>query len=133
MLNKNTIGVSGSVTGTVTTNARFVPDYSAKTIICKNGLLTATDAEHYFKVLNTTDGQKIYARGLATEKGTADSGELYVSGNFIDAFKEFLSYMKNWVADVRSIGSNKDKADTMIGHCDTVISKLTDTSLIASS
>ena len=82
---------------------------------------------------NTDNGQKIYARGLATTKGTADSGELYVSSNFIEAFKEFLSHMKTWVADVRSVGSNKDKADTMIEHCDAVISNLTDTSLIASS
>ncbi len=102
-----------------------------------DGLLCAADSEHYsehyFKVQNTDNGQKIYARGLATTKGTADSGELYVSSNFIEAFKEFLSYMKTWVEDVRSVGSNKDKADTMKGHCDTVISKLTDTSLIASS
>ncbi len=125
--------VSGSVTGTVQTNARFVPDYSAKTIICKNGLVSANDAEHYFKVQNTDDGQKIYARGLAPEKGTADSGELYVSSNFIEAFKDLCNALKELFPLLRTVGNNETNADVCTQKVETLLNNLEDTNLIASS
>lgn len=86
-----------------------------------------------FKVQNTASGQKIYAKGLSNTKGTTGDGSLYVSGNFINAFKEFLTEFYDWVEDVRTLGSNKENADAMQKKCTNVLSKLTDTSLIASS
>ncbi len=94
---------------------------------------TANDAEHYFKVQNTDNGQKIYARGLAPEKGTADSGELYVSSNFIEAFKALCNTLATAFQDVRFQGNNKDHSADIVSALNNVVSKLNDTSLIATS
>ncbi len=111
----------------------FAPTYESKTVICADGIISAYDIEKYFMVQNTDNGQKIYAKGLSTTKGTSGSGELYVSSSFIEAFKSFLDYMKVWVEDVRSVGSNAEKAEKMKGWCDTVKTNLNDSSLISNS
>ena len=103
------------------------------TAICANGMMTKFNNDTLFKVVNSDNGQKIFAKGLSNKKGDSGSGELYVSEDFIEAFKDFLSYMKIWVADVRSVGSNHDKADTMIAKCNEVYNKITETSFIANS
>lgn len=104
------------------------------TIIAKDGLLSYYNQNKFFKVQNTDTGQKIYAKGLSTAKGTAGSGELYVSQSFINAFKDFLTYFKNeWVPDVRSVGSNAEKANNMINKANSVLNMINDTSLIANS
>ena len=104
-----------------------------RTIIGSNGLVSSFDDRHMFAVINSADGQKIYAKGLSTAKGTAGSGELYVSQSFINAFKDFLDYMKIWVNDVRSVGSNYDKAEEVKAWCDKVKSAINDSSLISNS
>lgn len=104
------------------------------TIIANDGILSYYDSTKYFKVQNTDNGQKIYAKGLSKTKGTSGSGELYVSSSFIEAFKDFLTYFKNdWVPDVRSIGSNVDKANSMISKANEVLTKISETSLLANS
>lgn len=104
------------------------------TILANDGVFSHKNSSQYFKIINSGKRQKIFAKGLSdgTDR-TEGSGELYVSSDFINAFKEFLTYMKTWVDDVRSIGSNKEKAEKMQGYCDTVMAKLTETSLIANS
>lgn len=114
-----------------TTKTAYI--YQPMTIIGNDGLVSLVGHKTYFMVDNSGSTQKIYAKGLSQTKGEAGSGELYVSDSFITAFKDFLEYMQTWVADVRSIGSNETKANTMIKHCETVMSQLTDTSLIANS
>ncbi len=125
--------VSGHADTKVTIKAHFVPSYIPKTIICTDGLISAFNSESYFMIQNTSSGQKIYAKGLSTTKGTSGSGELYISSSFIDAFKSFLDYMKIWVEDVRSVGSNTEKAEKMKEWCDTVKTNLNDSSLISNS
>ena len=121
-----------SIVGTLTQETIAYP--TPHTIIGVDGVLSIYSAKQFFKVQNTESGQKIYAKGLSDGADrTEGSGELYVSSDFIKAFKEFLTYMKTWVEDVRSIGSNEEKAETMKGYCDAVMAKLTETSLIANS
>lgn len=126
--------VNGHADTKVTIKAHFVPSYIPKTIICTDGLISAFNSESYFMIQNTSSGQKIYAKGLSTTKGTSGSGELYVSSSFIEAFKDFINYFKNeWVPDVRSIGSNVDKANNMITKANEVLNKISETSLLANS
>lgn len=59
---------------------------------------TANDAEHYFKVQNTDDGQKIYAVGLG-ESG--DSGQLIKKNNAFDAFADKLkNFLETGFTDI---------------------------------
>ena len=108
-------------------------NYKAKTVICKDGFLSAYDADHYFMVKNSALRQNIYAKGLSDKKGGDGSGELYVSSDFINAFSDFLDKMYAYVEDVRTIGGNKENADAMQSAITSVKAQLTETSLIANS
>lgn len=120
--------------GTVKWSWSWKPTAIPQTVIGTDGFATVYDSGHYFMVRNNSNGQQIFAKGLSTTKGTSGSGELYISSSFIEAFKDFLTYFKNdWVPDVRSIGSNKDKADNMIAKSDEVLTKISETSLLANS
>lgn len=119
--------------GTVKWSWSWKPTAIPQTVIGTDGFATVYDSGHYFMVRNNSNGQQIFAKGLSTTKGTSGSGELYVSSSFIEAFKSFLDYMKIWVEDVRSVGSNAEKAEKMKGWCDTVKTNLNDSSLISNS
>jgi hypothetical protein len=88
-----------------------------------------------FKVLNQADGkQKIFAKGLSDGSDrTAGSGELYVSKDFIDAFKNLCTVLKVAFNDVRFVGSNKDYANDIANALQEVQDKLDITSIIANS
>ena len=63
-----------------------------------DGLLCAVESEHYFKVQNTIDGQKIYAVGLG-ESG--DSGQLIKKNNAFDAFADKLkNFLETGFTDI---------------------------------
>lgn len=125
---KTTFDVSYVISGVISFS-----DYKPKTLICKDGFLSAFDANHYFMVKNSNSGQEIYARGLSDKKGTDGTGKLYTSSDFINAFSDFLDKMYAYVEDVRTIGGNKDNADAMQSAISSVKAQLTETSLIANS
>ena len=89
--------------------------------------------KQFFKVQNTANGQKIYAKGLSNTKGTTGDGSLYVSGNFIEAFKELCEELKTFFPKVRTVGKNETNADECTKKVQKVLDGLTDTNLIASS
>lgn len=108
-------------------------NYKAKTVICKDGLLSAYDSDHYFMVKNSASRQNIYAKGLSNKKGSDGSGELYVSSDFIAAFSNFLDTMSEYVQGVRTVGINVANAEDMIAKISSIKAQLTETSLIANS
>ena len=110
-----------------------VSSYAAKTIIGTDGLITAYDSSKYFMVQNTSTGQKIYAKGLATTKGTSGSGELYVSQSFIDAFKALCDELNEFFPKVRMVGNNNTNADECVKKVTAVRNMLDATSIIANS
>lgn len=121
-------------------NAGFYPTYDSKTIICKDGFISAYDITKYFMVQNTESGQKIYAKGLSDGADRmAGSGELYVTSSFVDAFVSFLDEFHAYVEHVRTIGSNAGNADAMQDKIEKIKNTLVDasgsriTDIIASS
>ena len=130
----NAVVTSVAISGTITVNDTLTTTtIQAYTVIGNDGIYCKGINGQSFKVQNTANGQKIYAKGLSNTKGTTGDGSLYVSGNFINAFKEFLTEFNKWVEDVRMLGSNAEKAEAMQKKCTNVLNKLTDTSLVASS
>lgn len=114
-------------------SANFHPAYNSKTIICQDGFISAYDATKYFMVQNTSEGQKIYAKGLSQAKGTQGSGELYVTSDFIEAFKSFVTKAKELFAAARYVGSNEDYRSDANTECDKILEELETTSIIANS
>ena len=108
-------------------------NYKAKTVVSKDGFLSAYDSDHYFMVKNSASRQNIYAKGLSDKKGGDGSGELYVSSDFIAAFSNFLDTMSEYVKGVRTVGINVANANDMIAKISEIKSQLTETSLIANS
>lgn len=84
-------------------------------------------------VKNDSSGQKIYAKGLSTTKGTSGSGELYVSHDFIEAFKGLCDTLTIAFEDVRFVRNNTDHSDAIVAALNNVNSKLSITSIIANS
>lgn len=101
--------------------------------ICEDGFISAKSKDKFFVIDNSDSTQKIYAKGLATTKGTSGSGELYVSKDFIDAFKDLCSTLYTAFGDVRFVGSNKDHTSDIQTALNNVKSKLDVTSIMASS
>lgn len=60
--------------------SRFVPYYDSKTIVFKDGLISAYDAENCYIVKNTSSGQEVYMKGLPNSK-PSNPGQLYVDSN----------------------------------------------------
>ena len=101
--------------------------------LCIDGMSVAANSELKFDVMKSGTDLKVLAKGLATTKGTADSGELYVSGNIIEAFKALCNTLATAFQDVRFQGNNKDHSADIVSALNNVVSKLNDTSLIATS
>lgn len=57
------------------------PDYDWKTIVGRDGLLSAYDAESSFFVENVSGGQRIIMKGLPTSNSGLESGQLYRIGD----------------------------------------------------
>lgn len=127
----------------------FIKDFSAVltssalvadgTIVGKDGLVSIHGSS-MFKVQNTVEGQKIYAKGLSDGSDrVVGSGELYVTSSFVDAFVSFLDEFYSYVEMVRTIGGNNDNANNMQDKIKTIKETLKDssgnriTNIIASS
>lgn len=119
--------------GTIKVTYISSPAYIAKTIIATDGVLSAYDDSKYFMVQNTDKGQKIFAKGLNTERGTDGSGELYVTSDFINAFTSLCNTLKAAFDDVRFEGNNGDHSTAIATALQDVIDELGVTSIIANS
>lgn len=126
-------GSSSKITYSVFAQSKIKLTTNPHTIIAKNGILSHYDSSHFFKVQNTSDGQEIYAKGLGTTKDTANSGKLYVSQDFINAFKNLCSTLYTAFGDVRFVGNNKDHTSDIQTALNNVKMTLDTTSIIASS
>lgn len=104
----------------------------SKTIIFSDGLLTEK-ALQSFKVDNSGTAQKIFAKGLSNRKGTAGSGELYVSDSFLNNFKDFLDELNSIFEDVRFVGNNKEYALNIAAKISTLKASIDESAIIASS
>ena len=51
---------------------------------------------------------------LSQTRGDAGSGELYVSKDFIDAFKDLCTTLKEFFPKARTIGNNSTNADECV-------------------
>ena len=115
-------------------SSELVPLYNSKTIICKDGIISAYDSRRYFMVQNTSNGQKIYAKGLSDGTDREEgSGELYNSNALLNVFGEFLTELDSVFSDVQFVGSNKEYAKNISTKIDNLKKKITETALIASS
>ena len=89
--------ISASATVSASINARFVPSYPARTVICADGLISAYDAEHFFEVQNTSSGQKIFVQGLTS---TGTSGQIVkTKGAYKDFATKLQTFMENYFTD----------------------------------
>ncbi len=82
---------------------------------------------------NSGSTQKIYAKGLSQTKGTAGSGELYISDNLLSAFDTLISTLKNIVDGVRSVGNNNSNSTTWKTQLDNVNALIKESGIIANS
>lgn len=119
---------------------QYYPIYTPKTVIGIDGVVAAYNLDTFFKVQNTSNGQKIFAKGLSDGANrNAGSGELYVTSSFVDAFVSFLDEFHDYVDHVRTIGSNAGNADAMQNKIEGIKNTLVDasgnriTDIIASS
>ena len=111
----------------------YYPAYIPKTVIGANGIVVAQNGGRFFMVDNSGSSQKIYAKGLATTKGTSGSGELYVSQSFIDAFKALCDELNKFFPKVRMVGNNETNALECQKKVTAVRNMLDATSIIANS
>lgn len=125
------VSFDASTNISVTPTATLKPSFC--TIVGSDGILSKSSDKQFFKVKNAANGQKIFAKGLSTKKGTAGSGELYVSSDFIDAFKQLCDALNEFFPMARTIGNNSTNADKCIEKVKAVKEKLEATSLIANS
>lgn len=119
--------------GTVKWSWSWKPTAIPQTVIGTDGFATVYDSGHYFMVRNNSNGQQIFAKGLSTTKGTSGSGELYVSKDFIDAFKALCDELNAFFPSVRTVGNNSTNADKCIEKVTNVKNKIDATSIIANS
>ena len=110
-----------------------IPHITQQTIVGIDGLVTIKDGEHYFAVDNSGQDQKVIAQGLSTTRGSYGSGQLYVTGGFISAFKSFCDEIDSAFQDARFVGPNGDHADAISDKVRAIKSSITETNLIASS
>lgn len=126
--------------GGIDVTNQYYPIYTPKTVIGIDGVVAAYNLDTFFKVQNTSNGQKIFAKGLSDGANrNAGSGELYVTSSFVDAFVSFLDEFHDYVDHVRTIGSNAGNADAMQNKIEGIKNTLVDasgnriTDIIASS
>lgn len=67
----------------------LIPAYQAKTVLCKNGIITAHGSTSYFCIENTDDGQDIRVEGLPEWSESLEKGRLcYIDGH--DGYRHLL-------------------------------------------
>ena len=110
----------------------IIPFKETQTIIGLDGLISYKDGDHYFIVDDSGTNQKIITQGLGTTKSQTD-GELYVSNNFINAFKSFCDIVDSAFQDARFEGSNRDYADEISAAVQAIKTSLDDSALVAVS
>ena len=132
--------LTGDLTFVIEVTRLWSYGYEPKTIISTDGVMSAYDNKNFFIVKNTSNGQKIFAKGLSNGADRkAGSGELYVTSSFVDAFVSFLDEFYSYVDHVRTIGSNAGNADAMQTKINGIKNTLVDasgnriTDIIASS
>ena len=82
-------------------------------------------------VKNTSSGQEIYTKGLATSSSGLGEGALYKSDNVISAFRSLIDTLKTIVDSVRSVGNNAENAMTWKNALEAVYNTISDSGLIA--
>ena len=123
--------------GTITCKTEVTTSYTPKTIIGTDGVISAQGAETYFMVQNTSNGQKICARGLSATKGTDGSGELYISNSnnegLIKTLKDSFSTLKTFFNTIKYDGSDKTAREAASAAIDNITSALDGISIVANS
>ena len=108
--------------------------YHPQTIIGSDGLISLVSNNKYFMVDNSGSTQKIFAKGLGASQGDPGSGELYVTSDFIDAFKAFVTKAKELFAKAKYVGTgDTDVRDDANTACNNILKELDTTSIIANS
>lgn len=119
-------------------SSELVPLYNSKTIMCKDGIISAYDSRKYFMVQNTEDGQKIFAKGLqATKPNSTGNGELYVSDylndGLVKALYDGFSAISEVLEKCRYEGSNANAQENAKNACTNIRTQLAAISIIANS
>ena len=129
--------LTGDLTFVIEVTRLWSYGYEPKTIISTDGVMSAYDNKNFFIVKNTSNGQKIYAKGLSTTKGTAGSGELYVSKASNEGLVKSLYDGFGAISEVlqycRYEGNNASAQKNAKTACDNIRNALAAISIIANS
>lgn len=134
----NTLGFSKcdiSVSGYI--RLTEVVTLSPNSLIIGNDGINCSTEESCFKVQNGLDGQRVYVKGLGSQKGTDGSGELYVTNihndGLIKTLYDGFAKISEVLEKCRYEGSN-DKAQAEAKQaCDDIRTQLSNISIIANS
>lgn len=124
--------------GNVEWSWHYVESSTPQTIIGTDGIATIYNNNAYFMVKNTSTGQKVYAKGLSTNKGvTAGNGELYISNanndGMVKTLKAALSAISTALQNARYIGDNSSYQSDAKTAIDSAITALNKISIVAST
>lgn len=129
--------LTGDLTFVIEVTRLWSYGYEPKTIVATDGVMSAYDNKNFFVVKNTSNGQKIYAKGLSATKGTAGSGELYISNSsnagLVKTLKESFETLKTFFNTIRYEGSNKTAREAASSAIDSITSALDGISIVANS
>ena len=124
--------------GDVEWSWHYVESSTPQTIIGTDGIATIYNNNAYFMVKNTSTGQKVYAKGLSTNKGvTAGNGELYISNanndGMVKTLKAALNAISTALQNARYIGDNSSYQSDAKTAIDSAITALNKISIVAST
>lgn len=124
--------------GDVEWSWHYVESSTPQTIIGTDGIATIYNKNAYFMVKNTSTGQKLYAKGLSTNKGvTAGNGELYISNanndGMVKTLKAALNAISTALQNARYIGDNSSYQSDAKTAIDNAITALNKISIVAST
>lgn len=124
--------------GSVSWSWHYVESSTPQTIIGTDGIATIYNNNAYFMVKNTSTGQKVYAKGLSTNKGvTAGNGELYISNvnndGMVKTLKAALDAISTALQNARYIGDNSSYQSDAKTAIDNAITALNKISIVAST
>ena len=124
--------------GDVRWSWHYVEKSVPQTIIGTDGIATIYNNNAYFMVKNTSTGQKVYAKGLSTNKGvTAGNGELYISNanndGMVKTLKAALNAISTALQNARYIGDNSSYQSDAKTAIDSAITALNKISIVAST
>lgn len=129
--------LTGDLTFVIEVTRLWSYGYKPKTIVATDGIISAYDNKNFFIVKNTSTGQKIYAKGLSATKGTAGSGELYISNSsndgLVKTLKDSFNTLKKFFNTIRYEGSNSTAREAASTAIDNITSALDGISIVANS